>query len=77
MLPYIPTGRDLESMSISLDAYHKGNDAIELDMHSLSGTLEVATTSNWFIKNSKRPMIIEKSGFAGIGKFGSRYMGDN
>ena len=46
-------------------------------MHSLSGTLEVATTSDWFIKNNKRPMIIEKSGFAGIGKFGSRYMGDN
>jgi hypothetical protein len=34
---------------MSLDAYHKGVDAIELDMHSLFGTLEVATTSEWFI----------------------------
>jgi len=49
MLPYIPTGRDLETLSISLDAYYKGNDAIELDMHSLFGNLEVASTSEWFM----------------------------
>jgi alpha-glucosidase (family GH31 glycosyl hydrolase) len=46
-------------------------------MHSLFGTWEVATTSEWFTKNKKRPMIIERSGFAGIGKYGSRWMGDN
>jgi hypothetical protein len=34
---------------MSLDAYHKGNDATELDMHSLFGTLEVAATSDWFL----------------------------
>ena len=77
LLPYVPTGRDLESKSISLDAYHKGNDAIELDMHSLFGTLQVVATSEWFVKNKRRPMIIERSGFAGIGKYGSRWMGDN
>ena len=77
MLPYFPTGRDLEVNSISLDAYHIGNDAIELDMHSLFGTLEVATTSEWFTTNNKRTMIIEGGGFAGIGKYGSRQMGDN
>ena len=76
MLPYIPTGKDLETDSLSLDAYHKGNGAIELDMHSLFGTLEVATTSDWFKKAGKRPMIIEGGGFAGIGKYGSRWMGD-
>jgi alpha-glucosidase (family GH31 glycosyl hydrolase) len=46
-------------------------------MHSLSGTLEVSTTSDWFKKNNKRPMVFEKAGFAGIGKFGSRYIGNN
>jgi alpha-glucosidase (family GH31 glycosyl hydrolase) len=77
MLPYIPTGKDLETNSISLDAYHKGNNATELDMHSLFGTLEAATTSNWFTTQNKRPMIFEEGGFAGIGKYSSRWMGDN
>lgn len=36
-LPYIPTGRDLETKSISLDAVHKNGDT-ELDTHSLFGT---------------------------------------
>ncbi len=49
LLNYQPTGRELETNSMTLDAYHKGNNAIELDMHSLFGTLEVAATSDWFI----------------------------
>ncbi len=48
-LPYQPTGRELDTKSMSLDSYHKGNDAIELDMHSLFGTLEVTATSEWFL----------------------------
>ena len=48
LLPYIPTGRDLETKSISLDAYHTGSQSIELDTHSLFGTMEVAATSDWF-----------------------------
>ena len=46
-LPYIPAGRDLETKSISLDAVH-ADGSLELDAHSLFGTMEVATTHKWF-----------------------------
>lgn len=57
-LPYMPTGRSLERKALPLDAYHSESDDIELDTHSLFGTLETIATSEWFKKNKKRPMII-------------------
>jgi alpha-glucosidase len=75
-LPYVPTGRDLEEKSISLDAIHEGG-VTELDAHSLFGTMESKATHEWFASNNKRTMIIERSSFAGMGKFASRWLGDN
>lgn len=75
-LRYVPTGRDLETKSIGLDGYHS-NGFLELDMHSLFGTMEVKATHEWFQKRKNRTMIIERSAFAGMGKFGSRWLGDN
>lgn len=75
-LPYTPTGRSLERQSIPLDAYHYG-DIIELDAHSLFGTMQVKATHDWFIENKKRAFIIERSSYAGIGKYGSKWLGDN
>jgi hypothetical protein len=46
-LPYTPTGRDLETKSIDLDAKHSNN-YTELDTHSLFGTMEVKATHEWF-----------------------------
>lgn len=37
----------------------------------------VKTTHDWFQKNNKRTFIIERGNFAGIGKYGSRWLGDN
>lgn len=75
-LPYLPTGRNLETKSIALDAVHTGG-VTELDVHSMFGSYEVKATHNWFKDNNKRTMIIERSAFAGTGKFASRWMGDN
>lgn len=46
-------------------------------MHSLFGTMEVKATHEWFKSRKQRSMIIERSAFAGMGKFGSRWLGDN
>jgi len=42
-LPYLPTGRDLETKSIALDSIHYGN-KLELDAHSLFGTMQAIAT---------------------------------
>jgi alpha-glucosidase len=75
-LPYIPTGRNLEHISIPLDAKHEGG-FTELDTHSLFGAYQSKATHEWFKINNKRTMIIERSAFAGTGKFASRFLGRN
>jgi len=75
-LPYTPTGETLETKSISLDVKHFNN-FTQLDAHSLFGTQQVKASNAWFTNNKKRTMVISRSSFAGMGKLGSAWLGDN
>lgn len=83
LLPYVPSMRNLETKSLPLDSVHADNDELmtmsvtELDAHSLFGTMEAQATHKWFQSQGKRTMIIERSAYAGMGKFASRWLGDN
>lgn len=49
-LKYIPTGRDLSTQSISLEAVH-ANSFTEMDTHSLFGHMSAQATATWFELN--------------------------
>ena len=76
LLSYIPGGINLETHAVSLDANHS-NGFYQVDTHSYMGSMEVKATNDWFKSQEKRTFIIERSSVAGMGKFGSRWLGDN
>jgi alpha-glucosidase (family GH31 glycosyl hydrolase) len=77
-LKYTPTGKDLEwQNTVPLDAQHK-NGEYQLDTHSITGISEIKVTNEWFTNSLKtRTFIIERSASVGLGKWASRWLGDN
>lgn len=75
-LNYIPGGASLEQQSLPLDVIDSNGNYF-LDTHSLYGATETKSSSEWFTRKSERTFIIERSSFAGMGKYGSKWLGDN
>ena len=76
MLPYIPTQNNLEIHTLPLDALHSDGN-IQLDTHSLFATMQTKVSFEVESEFSdKRQLFFSKSSSAGIGKFGTTYLGD-
>lgn len=59
-----------------MDALH-GQNLTELDVHALFGTQYAQVVQDWYESHGNRTLIFQKSGFAGSGKFGTKFIGDN
>lgn len=73
--PYVPTGRDLETNSISLDVKH--DYYTEKDMHSLYAFMQAKAMDLGFENMQNRTYLITTSSFAGTGQFSSHSLGEN
>ena len=49
----------------------------EVDWHQSFGSMEEASTRTWFNTKGKRGLIIGRSTLAGVGKYASKWLGDN
>lgn len=75
-LIYMPTGRDLQTKALPIDIKHFNN-FTQLDAHSYYGSQQTKATYDWFLtRGVKRPFIVERSSFAGLGKYAGKWLGD-
>lgn len=63
---YVPGGRDIETMAITFDAVH-ANGKSEMDMHNMFSYFQTKAASEYFTENKKRPFILSRSDFPGLG----------
>lgn len=74
---YVPGWRDLEDKAIGVDGWHDSIKRREYDVHNLFPLMQTKATAEYLISLKKRPYILSRSDFPGIGKYGHHWMGDN
>jgi alpha-glucosidase (family GH31 glycosyl hydrolase) len=73
---YVPGWRDLEDESLGVDGLH-ANGWREYDVHNLYSLMQVKATASYLTNRGLRPYVLSRSNFAGLGKYGYHWMGDN
>lgn len=83
-LPYYPGKADLKTRAISPSGYHVVNDQYgdkfykEYNLHSLWAFHQANSTNRFFTEvQKKRPFILTRANSPGIGRFASKWLGDN
>lgn len=74
---YVPGWRDLEDKALGVDGWHDSISRREYDVHNLFPLMQTKATAEYLISIGKRPYILTRSDFPGIGKYGHHWMGDN
>ena len=57
-LPFIPGSKNLDTMSLSLNATHPSNNLSEIDVHNLFGHLEGKITREFFLNKTVSPAAL-------------------
>ena len=75
--PYVPGGRPLDMKTLSMDA--KQYMGLNYDTHSLYGLYEVNATTEVLrrVTGNKRPFILTRSSYPGLGAISAKWLGDN
>ena len=74
---YVPGWRDLEDKALGVDGWHDSIQRREYDVHNLFPIMQTKATADFLKSQQKRPYILTRSNYPGIGKFGHHWMGDN
>jgi alpha-glucosidase (family GH31 glycosyl hydrolase) len=74
---YVPGWRDLEDKALGVDGLHHGG-WHEYDVHNLFALTQVKATSEYLSQRlNLRPYVLSRSNYAGMGKYGYHWLGDN
>lgn len=82
-LPYRPGWCDLDDKTISMTGYHASTNDFEdrtrkeYNTHIIWSLFEAKATHEFLVERQKRPFILTRANFAGMGIYTTKWLGDN